>query len=93
MYANTVDVQLTSDCFTDFGRTEGASCVQKGDIMNETNIKVWACAIALTSAAIAPAATPTLTVIQEFNGTNGATGYDPTHLIQASDGNFYGIPS
>ena len=47
--------------------------------------------MALTFAVIAPAATPTLTVIQKFDGTNGATGYDPTHLIQASDGNFYGI--
>ena len=59
--------------------------------MKETNVKIWAGVIALTFAAIAPASTPTLTVLQKFDGTNGATGDDPNAMIQASDGNFYGI--
>jgi hypothetical protein len=61
--------------------------------MKETSIKIWAGVIALAFASIATlvAASPTLTVIQEFNGTNGATGDDPNAMILASDGNFYGI--
>jgi len=56
------------------------------------NIKVWAGVIALSLASIIPAAaSPTLTVIQKFDGTNGATGDDPNAMILASDGNFYGI--
>jgi uncharacterized repeat protein (TIGR03803 family) len=88
MYANTVDVRLTADCFRDFGRTDGAFCVQKGDIMKETNVKTWAGVIALSLASIIPAAaSPTLTVLHDFTGTDGN---DPNWLIQASDGNFYG---
>jgi hypothetical protein len=57
----------------------------------ETPVKpMTAClvlAACLFTAASAGAA-PTLTVIHPFNGTNGD---DPNGLIQASDGNFYGI--
>jgi hypothetical protein len=44
-------------------------------------------AVSLFTATFAGAA-PTLTVLHTFNGTNGD---DPNGLIQASDGNFYGI--
>ena len=59
--------------------------------MKETNIKIWAGVIALTFASITPpaAASPTLTVFHKFGGTNA--GDDPDALIQASDGNFYGV--
>jgi hypothetical protein len=60
--------------------------------MKETNVKIWVGVIALSLASIIPAAaSPTLSVIQDFNGTNGATGNDPNAMILASDGNFYGI--
>jgi hypothetical protein len=57
--------------------------------LKETNVKIWAGAIALSLASIIPAAaSPTLTVLHKFGGTNA--GDDPDSLIQASDGNFYG---
>jgi hypothetical protein len=59
------------------------------NIMKETNVKIWAGVIALSLASIIPAAaSPTLTVLHKFGGTNA--GDDPDSLIQASDGNFYG---
>jgi hypothetical protein len=45
--------------------------------------------VALLLSATAAQATPTVTVIHAFGGTN--PGDDPDALIQASDGNFYGI--
>ena len=85
----TVEVLLAPDHFRDSGRTDGALCVPKGDIMKETKVKIWAGLIALSLASIMPAAaSPTLTVIHDFVGGND--GDDPNSLILASDGNFYG---
>jgi uncharacterized repeat protein (TIGR03803 family) len=57
--------------------------------MKETNFKVWAGVVALTFASIATSAgaTDILSVLHDFTGTDGN---DPSWLIQASDGNFYG---
>ena len=54
--------------------------------MKETNVKIWAGVIALTFAAMPQTAAATATLSLVYGPIN-----NPGALIQASDGNFYGV--